>query len=176
MARLTKQIRFTYISAALINLALYRWLDSFIFNNLLWYILPIGLNIIYIAQVEPNLKPPEQKANRHQLRLFGSGLICGMAFLLHLQTGIIPGIFALIAIFTGLSLRIRAFLSVGTVTLIAIAGYQSTVLIFSYPLIKWFAILMAGIGLIWLAASFETRRSQLSSLVRNWLEQFQQWD
>ena len=182
IARLTKQIRLTYISAALINLALYRWLDPFIFNNLLWYILPIGLTIIYIAQVDGAttgglpLLTPKQKETRHQLRLFGSGLICGMAFLLHLQTGIIPGIFALIAIFTGLSLRIRAFLSVGTVTLIAIAGYQSTVLIFSYPLIKWFAILMAGIGLIWLAASFETRKSQLSSLVRNWLEQFQQWD
>jgi hypothetical protein len=176
MAWLTNQIRFTYISTGLITLALYRWTGEFSFDNLIWYIMPLGLTIIYIAQVEPNLKLPEKKKIRHQLRLFGSGFICGMAFLLHLQTGIIPGIFALIAIFGGLSLRIRAFLFVGTMTLIAIAGYQSTVLIFSHPLLKWVAILMAGIGLIWLAASFETKRSQLSSLVRNWLEQFQQWD
>lgn len=176
IAQLKQQIRFTYISVALVDWAMWRWFSDLDLTDALWHITPIGLSLLYVAQFDPTLKLPQQKQTRHNLRLLATGLICVVALLIHQDTGIQPGILSLIAIFAGLTLRVRAFLYIGTATFLLNGFYQLIVLILHHPFYKWIIGLLVGISLIWIAANFEARRTQLSSLVRNWLTQLSNWD
>ncbi|RCJ17777.1 DUF2157 domain-containing protein [Nostoc minutum NIES-26] len=173
----SKNIRFTYISVVLIDWALFRWFSDYLhLTDALWYVSLIGLSLLYIAQVDPQLKMPEYKAARHGLRMLGSGIICGWAILFHQNAAVIPGIFSLIAIFTGLALRIRAFLYIGTATFFITSVYQLVIFSLRYPFLKWVVGLLVGIALIYVAANFETRRTQLNSLLRNTSDEFQGWE
>lgn len=176
LARLAGQIRFTYISAALVNWALFRWFGELHLTDPLWYVIPIGLSLLYVAQVEPALQLPSQKVSRHYLRVFGSGLICVVAFIFHQDTGLQPWIASIVAIFLGLALRVRAFLYVGTAIFLVTGFYQLVVFIFRHPFFKWVVGLIVGIAFISIAANFETRREQLTSLVRNWIVELQEWN
>ncbi|MEH2297388.1 DUF2157 domain-containing protein [Nostoc sp.] len=176
LAKVGENIRFTYISVALIDWALYRWFNSLHLTDTLWYVTPIGLSLLYIAQVDIQLKLPESKAARHILRVLGSGLICGWAILFHQHTAWIPGIFSLIAIFAGLALRVRAFLYIGTATFLITTIYQSVIFSLQYSFLKWVVGLLVGILLIYIAANFETRRAQITSLIRSAIDEFQSWE
>ncbi|MDZ8030700.1 DUF2157 domain-containing protein [Nostoc sp. DedSLP04] len=176
LAKVGENIRFTYISVALIDWALYRWFDSLHLTDALWYVTPIGLSLLYIAQVDTQLKLPEYKTARHILRVLGSGLICGWAILFNQNTAWIPGIFSLIAIFAGLALRVRAFLYIGTATFLITTIYQSVIFSLQYSFLKWVVGLLVGILLIYIAANFETRRAQITSLIRSAIDEFQSWE
>ncbi|MHC5823442.1 MAG: DUF2157 domain-containing protein, partial [Nostoc sp.] len=174
-AKVGENIRFTYISVVLINWALYRWFNSLHLSDALWYVTPIGLSLLYIAQVDFQLKLPEYKSARHILRVLGSGLICGWAILFDQHAAWIPGIFSLIAIFAGLALRVRAFLYIGTATFLITTIYQSVIFSLQYSFLKWVIGLLVGILLIYIAANFETRRAQITSLIRSAIDEFQSW-
>ncbi|MCC5615636.1 DUF2157 domain-containing protein, partial [Nostoc sp. CHAB 5836] len=176
LAKVGENIRFTYISVALIDWALYRWFDSLRLTDALWYVTPIGLSLLYIAQVDTQLKLPEYKVPRHILRVLGSGFICGWAILFDQNTAWIPGIFSLIAIFAGLALRVRAFLYIGTATFLITTIYQSVIFSLQYSFLKWVVGLLVGILLIYIAANFETRRAQITSLIRSAIDEFQSWE
>ncbi|MEH2319719.1 DUF2157 domain-containing protein [Nostoc sp.] len=176
LAKVGENIRLTYISVALIDWALYRWFDSLHLTDTLWYVTPIGLSLLYIAQVDIQLKLPESKTPRHILRVLGSGLICGWAILFDQHTAWIPGIFSLIAIFAGLALRVRAFLYIGTATFLITTIYQSVIFSLQYSFLKWVVGLLVGILLIYIAANFETRRAQITSLIRSAIDEFQSWE
>ncbi|WP_292769643.1 DUF2157 domain-containing protein, partial [Nostoc sp. NOS(2021)] len=176
LAKVGENIRFTYISVALINWALYRWFNSLYLTDALWYVTPIGLSLLYIAQVDFQLKLPEYKTARHILRVLGSGLISGWAILFHQDKAWIPGIFSLIAIFAGLALRVRAFLYIGTATFFITTIYQSVIFSLQYSFLKWVVGLLVGILLIYIAANFETRRAQITSLIRSAIDEFQSWE
>ncbi|NEO33275.1 MAG: DUF2157 domain-containing protein [Symploca sp. SIO3C6] len=176
LAIVNRQIRFTYISAALINWLLWRWFWELQLSNYLWYVIPLGLSLLYIAQVDPQMKQPQQKQARHNLRLLGSGLICVVALLSNQWTGIVSGVISILIIFAGLSLRVRAFLFVGTATFIINAGYQLVILMFDYPISKWIVGLIVGIAFIWIAATFETRREQMNTLFSNWMSELKTWE
>ncbi|MBD2356485.1 DUF2157 domain-containing protein [Tolypothrix sp. FACHB-123] len=175
LAKIENNIRFTYISAALIDWALCRWFADLRLNDSLWYVTVIGLSLLYIAQIDPWLRLPEGKGTRHSLRMVGSGLICGWAVFFNQDTAVIPGIFSLIAIFAGLGLRIRAFLYVGTAVFLFTSIYQLVIFSLRYPFLKWVVGLFVGIVLISIAANFETRRAQISSLLRNTNDEFHHW-
>ncbi len=176
LAKVGENIRFTYISVALINWALYRWFYDLRLTDALWYVTPIGLSLLYIAQVDTQLKLPEYKVGRHIVRVVGSGLICGWAILFNQDTAWIPGIFSLIAIFAGLALRVRAFLYIGTATFLITTIYQSVIFSLQYSFLKWVVGLLLGILLIYIAANFETRRAQITSLIRSAIDEFQSWE
>ncbi|MBE9007339.1 DUF2157 domain-containing protein, partial [Fortiea sp. LEGE XX443] len=175
LAKVSQNIRVTYISIVLIDWALFNWLYQLNITDALWQVTATGLSLLYIAQVDPQLRLPEYKAPRHILRLVGSGVICGWAVLFHQNTVFIPGIFSLIAIFAGLALRIRAFLYVGTATFLITGIYQLVIFSLRYPFLKWFVGLLVGILLIYIAANFETHRTQINSLLRNRSDEFQEW-
>jgi hypothetical protein len=175
-AILNQQIRFTYISALLIDWVLYRWFGHLGLRDSLWYVTPLALSLLYIAQVDPNLKQPEQKPARHLLRLLGSGAICVVALWSNQWSGLVPGAISLLVIFAGLGLRVRAFLYIGTATFLVNAFYQLGILIFDYPFSKWVIGLLVGIAFIWIAATFETRREQITALLRNWITELQNWE
>jgi uncharacterized membrane protein YqjE len=173
----SKNIRFTYISVILIDWAVFRWFSDYLhLTDALWYVSLIGLSLLYIAQIDPQLRLPEYKAARHSLRMVGSGVICGWAILFHQNAAVIPGVFSLITIFAGLALRIRAFLYIGTVTFFITSIYQLVIFSLRYPFLKWVVGLLVGIALIYVAANFETRRTQLNFLLRNTSEEFQEWE
>ncbi|MEH2138611.1 DUF2157 domain-containing protein [Nostoc sp.] len=175
LAKVGENIRFSYISVALIDWALFRWFDSLRLTDFLWYVAPIGLSLLYIAQVDTQLRLPEYKTARHFLRVLGSGLICGWAILFHQNTAWIPEIFSLIAIFAGLALRVRAFLYIGTATFLITTIYQSVIFSLQYSFLKWIVGLLVGILLIYIAANFETRRTQITTLIRSAVDEFQSW-
>ncbi len=176
LAKVQAQFRLTYLSVALIDWALFHWFDDLHLSDNLWHVTIIGLSLIYIGQVDPQLRLPESKTTRHSLRILGSGLICGWAIFSHQDTAIIPGIFSLIAIFAGLALRVRAFLYVGTAAFFFTSIYQLVIFSLRYPFLKWIVGLLVGIVLISIAANFETRRAQITSLLRNTSDGFQQWE
>lgn len=176
LAYLRRQIRWSYGAVVLVDGAVVQGLvrgpgiTPFVWATLL------GLLILYVAWVDTYLRVGDQRSLRHQVRLMGCGLICLAALVLHHQTGILPGIVSLVAIFLGLALRIRAFLYVGTIVFLLNAIYQMVILSFLYPLLKWIIGLIAGLVFILIAASFETHRAQLSTLLQNWNAQLRSWE
>ncbi|MEM1171353.1 MAG: DUF2157 domain-containing protein [Cyanobacteria bacterium P01_H01_bin.35] len=177
ISKVNQQIRLTYISLGLINYAF-----VILLNNLgasiqtLIYVTPIGLSLLYVAKVDPILKLPQNRNIRHNLRLFASGIICFVALLENQWTGLLPGIISIIAIFAGLGLQTRAFLYVGTVTLIVNVFNQLIVLNSIYSFFKWIIGLVVGVAFIWIAASFETRREQINNLLQNSIEELENWE
>ncbi len=176
LARFSNQFRVTFLSLVLINWAIFRWFYEFGLTDALWYVTPLSLSLLYIAQFDPQLKLPEMKEYRHYWRLMSSFLIGGCAIVFHQDTVLIPGIFSFIAIFAGLGLRVRAFLYVGTATFLFTAFYQLVFLSLRYPFFKEIIGLVVGIILIYIAANFETHRAQLNSLLRNTSNKFQEWE
>lgn len=176
IAKLVENIRFTYISLVLIDWALFLWFNSLRLYDSLWYVTVIGLSLLYLAQLDPQLLQPENKLPRHTLRVIGSGIICSWAIVFYQHAPLIPGGFALVAIFAGLALRIRAFLYVGTITFFITSIYQLVILSLRYPFLKWVVGLLVGIALISIAANFETHRTQISSMLRRTNNQFEEWE
>jgi hypothetical protein len=176
LARKREQSRWYYLTLIIFDWLIIRWLEEFALAEPFAYIALLGLSIICLTAIEPLCQGAEGKTFRHYLRLFGTGIICGSALWLHYETGIIPGIVSLLAIFAGLAFQTRAFLYIGTLTFLGDVFYQLVILVFDYPLLKWVVGLILGISLLFIASSFETRRTQLSALLQNWVEQLQNWE
>lgn len=176
VASIRRQVRWTYLSIGLINWLVFDQLHQLNVEVLFWQVLPIGLSILYFAQVEPSFTQVSGREARHYVRICGVGLMGATALLTQENYGILPGIVGLIAIFAGLGLRVRAFLYVGTVVFLLNVINQLIVFIALYSLLKWIIGLCLGILLIWIAANFETRREQMNTLMQNWVTQLQQWE
>ncbi|MEQ8757684.1 MAG: DUF2157 domain-containing protein [Coleofasciculus sp. G1-WW12-02] len=176
VANRQSNLRWTYLSLFFVDWAIWRVLVNQQLTEPLWYAAIIGGSCLYIAQIDPELRRTRKRQTRHYLRLLGSSIICLAAFFFHQGTGLIPGIISLIAIFTGLGLRIRAFLMVGTATFVLTVFYQLVVLSFQYPFSKWVVGLIAGIIFISIAANFEQRREQILGIFQNWANQWREWE
>ncbi len=176
IAKSSSNNRLTYISVLLIDWAIARWFERLQLTDPLWYTTVLGLSLLYVAQFDPDLKRSPQRQMRHYLRILGSGAICLVALLFHQDTGVIPGIISIITIFAGLTLRVRAFLFVGTATFLLTAFYQLIVLISRYPFIKWVVGLIVGIIFIGMAANFETRRNQIASVLHTSRSELGAWE
>jgi hypothetical protein len=171
-----QEVRFTYVSVAIIDWIMLRWFWQIGLTQPEFYVTPLGLSLLYITQFDRTLKLPAEKPLRHTLRMLATALICGIPLLTQQSHGLVAGAFSLVAIAAGLALRVRAFLFVGTGVFLINVFYQLVVLIFDYPLIKWAIGLAFGIVFIWIAATFETRRDRISALVQHWVVQLQSWD
>ncbi len=171
-----REVRFTYVSVAIIDWILYRWFGEMGLSQPEWYFTPLGLSFLYVAQFDRAFKLPAQKPLRHNVRILATALICGIPLLTQQSNGLVAGSFSLVAIAAGLALRVRAFLFVGTGIFLINVFYQLVILIFDYPLIKWAIGLAFGILFIWIAATFETRRDRISAFVQHWVVQLQSWD
>ncbi len=177
LAKIEQQIRVTYLSAILINWAIRAimlWLGTWGLTNYLWSCTPPALTLLYLVQIEPNLQQSTKKEVRHILRLLGIGIIDFVA--LSTQTWFFSGILSIVTLLTGLALRTRAFLYIGTITFLLNVLNQLVILNSYYSFLKWLIGLTLGIIFIWIAANFETRREQIVSLVRNWLNELTLWE
>ncbi|MCT7982887.1 DUF2157 domain-containing protein [Laspinema sp. A4] len=169
-----RQIRLTYWSAILLNwVILLRLVEAFVTEPIA-YIIPMAAAVLYFAQVEPTLQTPDRKAIRHGVRVLAIGSISFTSLITN--HWLISGIVSLLIGVAGLSLRIRAFLYVGTVTFLVNAIYQLIILNALYSFLRWVIGLLVGIGCIWIAATVETRREQLVTLLQNWRVELESWD
>jgi hypothetical protein len=184
LANTERRTRFSYISLLLADWALFRWLAQVGIQEPLWYASILGFSLLYIAQVDPGLQDQSEKQKRHWLRSLATGLICLTAFYQAEIgiTGIAPVGVGLIAIalefafiLAGLLLRVRAFLYVGTATFIAQVLWQLWKFISDYSLMLWALGIVLGLILIWVAATFEARRTQLNALLQNWISELERW-
>ena len=170
----TSNIRFTYLSFLLIDWGILRWSFRLELIDPLWYVTPIALSALYVAQIDPYLLRPERRRNRHFLRLIASGSLCFMVLVT--KPWWWSGLISLAAIFAGLALRVRAYLYIGTATFLLNVLHQLVILNSLYAFVKWAIGLVVGITLISIAANFETRRQQLTSAIGHWIVQHQQWE
>ena len=174
LAKMSQKPRLFYLSLLLVNIAAYPWINQLNALGSLAYSIVLWLSLLLIIMIEPRCQGERGKPIRHYLRLIATGFLCMNTIFSY--TNIIPGIVGLTLIVLGLSLRIRAFLFIGTLTFIINVFYQLVILSFSYPLLKWILGLLIGLTFIWIAASFENRRTQISTLVNHWMREFAHWE
>ncbi|MEL6326482.1 MAG: hypothetical protein AAFQ61_06210 [Cyanobacteria bacterium J06626_23] len=170
------QPRWSYLSLLLVDWTLLIWLVQFDWVTPTSLACLGGLSILYFTWAEPSLKTSASYTSRHYLRVLGTGMMCLVPLVTHHTTGLLPAGISLVAIFAGLVLQVRAFLYVGTVVFLLNAVYQLLVLSFTYSLLKWVIGLIAGLAFIIIAANFETRRAQMSTLLNHWLDALKSWE
>ncbi|MDR9403187.1 MAG: hypothetical protein RI580_07085 [Halothece sp. Uz-M2-17] len=173
---LKKQIRYSYLTIIILLLFSIRLGWEFGIVTPLGYAIAFGGSLLYVAQFDPMFRHQNNRSLRHFWRTIGAGMICLVAFLSDLETGLIAGGITLIITLMGLAMKVRAFLYMGTITFLLNATYQLGFLIFQYPFSKWIIGLFVGMGLIWLAATFETRRENIRTLMEHWLAKFNTWE
>jgi hypothetical protein len=169
------KIRVSYLAVGCAVCAIWVWLDQQSIDDSLAWVLPFGLALLYIAQVDPALKRPEGKESRHWLRMVALALMLLTALGAERWTGLPVGGMALGAIAAGLLLRARAPLYIGTVIFVLNALNQLVLLNAAFPFIKWVVGILVGIALIWIAADVERRRDQWLRLTQGWAQNLDEW-
>jgi len=171
-----QNIRWSYGSVALLAWGTARLLDRFQLTDSFWYAALVGLSILYIASVDPALRPRSRRNIRHWLRLFGSGIISFVGVFSHPDIVLAPTVIGLLLVFAGIALQVRAFLFVGTATLLLTGIKEVIAFSQAYSFAKWIIGLVVGIVLIAIAASFESRRERMISTFQNWSSRFREWE
>lgn len=181
VAQRLDRIRLSYLSVLLFNWAVLRFLSEQGWLTALWLGTVAGLSILYIVEVEPRLQPTSLRDQRHALRLLGSGLIAATALY---QTEVsqpmlaFAGLALLIGlglIATGITLQVRAYLYVGTGLFMAQTLRILWQLVSTDALLLWAIGIVLGLLFIWVAATFESRRTQVSDLLSQWSAQLETW-
>ena len=189
LAQRRRQVRLGYISLVLVDWALLHIFDQFNLRDILWYGGLGGANLLFLAQFDPqfNNQLLEQPARnlRHWLRCLGTATVClsglyqaevGIAGLSGFAAGLLPIGLGLVFIAAGIALRVRAFLYVGTVAFALRVLLQIWQYIQDDSLFLWAIGIALGLVLIWIAATFEARRSQITALMNYWVTELEAWD
>ncbi|MDJ0846167.1 MAG: hypothetical protein QNJ08_18265, partial [Crocosphaera sp.] len=176
LAKLSNKPRFFYLSLLLLNLAVYNHISIVKQLSPLLYSSVVCVSLLLIIIIEPYCQREEGKSIRHFIRLVATGILCTVSLVFYRETGIIAALLGLLLITTGLGLKTRAFLFTGTFTFLITVFYQLVIVSFSYPLLKWVMGLFLGLVFIWIAANFENRRTQLTTILNHWMEEFEVWE
>jgi len=179
VSRMQMQIRISYMSLLLADWAILRWLDQAQVQEPLWYASVLGGSLLYGVQIDPGLRSPSEREKRHLLRCLAVGLVCMTGiyqseidrWLALLTLG-----FSIALILAGLTLQIRAFLYVGTAAFMLQILRQLWLLMDAYSLLLWAIGILVGLAFIWIAATFESRRSQMTALIQYWTIQLEEWE
>ncbi|MEM9091856.1 MAG: hypothetical protein AAGC93_24355 [Cyanobacteria bacterium P01_F01_bin.53] len=182
MAKQFGQVRISYLSVFLFDWALLRYLDGQGLVTDLWVSLVFGLSVLYVVQVDPWLKKTSLRQSRHGLRILALGLI-GLTALYQadisepmLAYAALTLVLSISSVFAGLIFKIRAFLYVGTATFILQIVQVLWRSIGDHASLLWAVGIALGLLFIWVAATFESRRSQVINLLESWNAALQTWD
>ncbi|MGB5972637.1 MAG: hypothetical protein WBG38_04925 [Nodosilinea sp.] len=167
--------RVSYLSVGCAAQGVWVWLDAHAVYDRFAGVLPLGLAMLYIAQVDPALKSSEGKQNRHWLRVIALAIVLFTALGTQRWEGLPVGAMALGAIAAGLMLRVRASLYVGTAVFTLNAFNQLVLLNATLPFLKWVVGIVVGVALIWIAADVERRRDQWLQLTQSWGQDLDRW-
>ncbi|MEM9906413.1 MAG: hypothetical protein AAF921_15455, partial [Cyanobacteria bacterium P01_D01_bin.44] len=182
MGKQFEQIRLSYLSVLLLDWALLRYLNGQGWLTLLWCNLILGLSVLYLAEVDPYFHHASKKQQRHWLRTLASGLV-GLTALYQAELSepmlAFAGFTLLLGfgfILAGLILKVRAFLYVGTAMFILQVMRVLWLFVSTNSLMLWAIGIVLGLGFIWIAATFESRRSQVINLLGSWASALATWD
>lgn len=182
MAKQWGQIRISYLTVILFDWALLRYLDTQGLLTGLWVSLAFGLSALYVVQIDPWLKEASQRQRRHSLRMMSIGLI-GLTALYQADISDPMLVYAaltlalsMVSMFAGLIFKIRAFLYVGTATFVLQIVRVLWRSIGTHASLLWAVGIVLGMLFIWVAATFESRRSQITTLLESWSTALQTWD
>ena len=179
LAKESGRVRYSYLSVVCVGWEIYSFLIRAQITEPFWYLAVVGFALLFVAQIDPYLRAPDGRRARHWLRFFAAGLFCvrsaislGNTF----QAGLLGFAIGIGFILLGLAQRVRAFLYVGTVA--AIAQIVRLVWLFasSYSFALWSILTGVGLLFIWTAVTFETRRTQILSLLERQSSTFQGWE
>lgn len=183
LATSMQRLRLSYVSLLLLDWAILRHLSAQGWLNSLGLGLVIGASLLYVAQLDPALQNASAREQRHWLRSIATALICltalyqaeierSAAFGIGLLTlGIGLGL-----VFLGLLTQVRAFLYVGTAMFVMRILRLLWLFVGTYPTLLWAVGIALGLLLIWIAATFEARRTQVNSLMQYWMTELESWD
>lgn len=178
-ALVQRQIRLSYFSVILVDWALLRCFEQWQVTEPLWYVAVLSASLLYGVQVDPAARSTSAREVRHLLRCFALGLFCLTALYqsdARFWQGLLTIAFSIGIVIVGLALRIRAFLYVGTVSFILKVLRQLWLFISDESLLLWALGIVLGLLLIWIAATFEARRSQAIAFVQYWITELEAWE
>ncbi|HHP7244678.1 MAG TPA: DUF2157 domain-containing protein, partial [Elainellaceae cyanobacterium] len=179
LAKTTANIRLSYLSVGLADWAVLRFLDQQDWLEPIWLGVVVGGSLLYLAHVDPYLRSPSEREKRHILRLLATSLMCLTGFYqadVSVWAGPLLIGFAIGLIFIGLALQVRAFLYIGTATFILEIWRQIWRFITDDPMLLWAIGIAIGLTFIWIAATFEARRSQVTGLMNYWMTKLDDWE
>ena len=203
-AKATNRIRISYLSIGFISWAMLWFLALNQWTQVLWVAVDIGGALLYIVEVDPALQPQQNaesapqdeggeeaiasntlsrrtatKQTRHILRTLSTSLICFSSIY---QSNITPWAilltlsFSIALIGLGILLKTRAYLFVGTGTLLFEIIRYTRQFIGQHPLQIWAVGIVLGLAFIWIAATFESRRNQMRSVMTYWQTELASWE
>ncbi|MGI0487645.1 hypothetical protein ACN4EK_19555 [Pantanalinema rosaneae CENA516] len=179
IAKAESQVRLSYLSILLADWAFVRFFLERSLTDPLWYMTLLTLSLLYVAQVDPALRSPSAKEQRHLLRCLATGMFCLTALYqsdFALWQGFLTILLSIGLVVVGLILRVRAFLYIGTLTFLVKVLRQLWLFMNNYSLLLWALGIVLGLLLIWVAATFEARRSQTIALVQYWVNELEAWE
>ncbi|MEM8610829.1 MAG: hypothetical protein AAGF93_02340 [Cyanobacteria bacterium P01_H01_bin.105] len=179
-AKQMQAVRLSYLSLGLLNWSLLRylidqgWLTPIGLSTLL------GVSALYVLEIDPRWQPVTARRERHRLRSLAT-LLIGLTAIFQAETAapVMIGLSLLISfgfIILGLLTRVRAYLYVGTLTFGLQILRTITLFINTDGRLLWAIGIVLGITLIWIAATFEARRAQISELLSQWSDMLQNWE
>ncbi len=187
MAKQCDRVRLSYMSVWLLDWVLLRnvyhqgWLTALMAGALPLASI-VGFSVLYVAQVDPCFDEVSKKQQRHWLRSLATVLVCLSALYqaetyrpMLLYAGITLALCTGL-IFAGLALKVRAFLYVGTSVFVLQVIRVLWLFISANSLLLWAAGIVLGLAFIWVAATFESRRSQVTQRLEAWTSALATWD
>jgi hypothetical protein len=185
LAKSERQVRLSYISILLADWAAVRFLYTHNTAEPLWLAVLLSASLLYVTQLDPELRSPNERDKRHLLRCLATGLVCltalyqsevGISGILPILVSMISIGLALGFILVGIWLQVRAFLYIGTLAFIIQILHQLWLFINDYSLLLWAVIGAMGLIFMWIAATFEARRTQVAALVQYWSSELEDWE
>ena len=171
-------VRLSYLGLAFGNWAVFRLLDRWFMVTPMWVAILLGCSLLLVVQWEPLLRSPQRREVRHWLRCVALGLMALMALyesdgdlgwsLVTVLSGLLLGI-------GGLALRVRSFLYVGTILFLVKVLWMLWAFVADHSFLLWALGIILGVVLIWVAATFESRRSQAIALLDRWVDALGRW-
>jgi hypothetical protein len=178
LAFLAQTPRLSYIALLLANGAALKLLHQLNLTDRIWSVSLVGLSLLFVVQMDPALRSPSRRSVRHLLRCFAVGLIAVTTLYesdAYFWSGVLTIGLSLGMVLLGLLLRVRAFLYVGTLTFAAKVLRLVWLFITDESLVLWALGIALGLVLIWVAATFEARRSQMTALLQYWVTALEEW-
>jgi hypothetical protein len=176
----TGQIRLSYVGVGLAVWGLFKWLMELGVADPIWYAAVLCLAVLFVVEVEPDLQVNSAKETRHIIRCFALGLFCTTLFYDPWNVAWLRGALTILVAFLfcvlGLVRRTRAYLYIGTMTFMLGVLRMLWLFVSDYSLLLWAVGIALGLMLIWIAATFEARRSQAIALVEYWLRELEAWE
>lgn len=173
-----RQPRFSYISLCLADWAIWRLIGLYQLQGPFPIACLVGGSLLYLAQLDPIFNADTARNQRHSLRMLATGLMCLSALSesdAQLLWGFAAAGFFLLLILAGLILRVRAFAYVGSLFFVLKVVRQFWLFVADQSFLLWAIGIVVGLLFIWVAATFEARRSHMTALLNYWVDELRSW-